>query len=464
MEQKIDLILAAQDIQENDMKELKKDIKQLKTDVGLLPKIQLQLTTVKTDITELKTDVNDNKASIADLEARIKEISEVNEELQRNFQQQSKLTLGDISDNKKNKVAEQVTEQVTEQIRRIGKRKQLIFEGIAENQSTPLETLIGQIIHDTGVKTTPQDIDQVFRVGIKSKTKPRAVLVTFTKQSTRDKIYRARQTIKTNPACQYIWINEALDDTQRYERSLLRALSELAREEGLETKAVGDVLIVQGIKYNFATIDKLPHNITLERAYLRETEDSLYFQSEFSWPSSFAPVNIKYLGTPYTTLEQGYTHRMAVKSGDAEVANEILREHRPRRCKALAKRIKNLNWTEEDEQTEMAALVHKKFQLPEYRRKLVATEGKRLVECTKDRKWAGGVTLWSQEVKSNSKVLPGKNLLGKILEQERKKILDNLTQGLDTDQESENPDEDTPPALEGDDVEQPTGEQEQQDV
>ena len=306
MEQKIDLILAAQDIQENDMKELKKDIKQLKTDVGLLPKIQQQLTTVKTDITELKTDVNSNKVSIAALEARIKEISETNEELQRNLQQQPKPTSGENTVNNENKVAEQVAEQVTEQIRRIGKRKQLIFEGIAENQSTPLETLIGQIIYDTGVKTTPQDIDQAFRVGTKTKTKPRAVLVTFTKQSIRDKIYRARQTMKTNPACQYIWINEALDDSQRYERSLLRALSELAREEGLETKAVGDVLIVQGIKYNFASIDKLPPNITLEKAYLRETEDSLYFQSEFSWPSSFAPVNIKYLGTPYSTIELRY--------------------------------------------------------------------------------------------------------------------------------------------------------------
>ena len=84
------------------------------------------------------------------------------------------------------------------------------------------------------------------------------------------------------------------------------------------------------------------------------------------------------------------------------------------------------------------------------------------MECTKDRKWAGWVTLWSQEVKNNVKVLPGKNLLGKILAQERRNILDNLTQGQDTDQESENPDEDTPPPLEVDDVEQPNGEQERQ--
>ena len=273
MEQKIDLILAAQDTQEIDMKELKKDTKQLKTDVGLLPKIQEQLTTIKTDITGLKNDVNTNKVSIAALKARIKEITESNEELQRDLQQQQKINPNGDTPNNENKVAEQVAEQVAAQIKRIGKRKQLIFEGIAENQSTPLETLICQMIHDTGVKATPQDIDQAFRVGTKIKTKPRAVLVSFTKQSIRDKVYRARQTMKINPACQHIWINEALDNSQRYKRSLLRALSELAREEVLKTKAVGDVLIVQGIKYNFASIDKLPPNITLEKAYFRETED-----------------------------------------------------------------------------------------------------------------------------------------------------------------------------------------------
>ena len=45
----------------------------------------------------------------------------------------------------------------------------------------------------------------------------------------------------------------------------------------------------------------------------------------------------------------------------------------------------------------------------------------------------------------------------------KEKHLRQPYQGLDTDQESENPDEDTPPPLEGDDIEQPNDEQEQQD-
>ena len=311
---KIDLILAAQDVQEADLKEMKKDIKQLKVDVGILPKIQEQMKFFKTDIRVVKDDINSNKASILTLVACIDEITEVNESLQKDLNLQLKPTTNEPS----------MQDKIEEHVRRLGKKKQIIIEGIAENQLTPLETLVAQIVHDTGIKITQQDIDQVFRVGTQMKHKPRAVLVSFTKQSTRDKIYRARLDIKTNPACKNIWINEALDESQRQERSILRALHELAKEEGLESKTVGEMLIIQGIKYTFATIDKLPPNITLEKAFTRETDDSIYFQSEYSLPSSFAPANITYLGTPYSTLEQGYSHRMAIKSGDNMTAQEIL--------------------------------------------------------------------------------------------------------------------------------------------
>ena len=205
MDAKIDLILAAQDVQEADLKEMKKDIKQLKVGVGILPKIQEQMKQFKTDIRAVKDDINTNKASILTLEARIDEITETNESLQKDLNQQRKPTTDEPS----------LQDKIEEHIRRLGKKMQIIIEGIAENQLTPLETLVAQIVHDTGVKITQQDIDQVFRVGTQMKHKPRAVLVTFTKQSTRDKIYRARLDIKTNPACKNIWINEALMNLQK---------------------------------------------------------------------------------------------------------------------------------------------------------------------------------------------------------------------------------------------------------
>ena len=105
---------------------------------------------------------------------------------------------------------------------------------------------------------------------------------------------------------------------------------------------MGDTLIIQGIQYVHSTINKLPPNLTLGKAYLKETEDSGYFQTEHSWPSSFAPADIVYLGTPYSSLEQGYSHHMAVNSGDKEKAHMILQENNPRKCKELTKCMKNL--------------------------------------------------------------------------------------------------------------------------
>ena len=126
MDAKIDLILAAQDVQEADLKEMK-DIKQLKVDVGILPKIQEQMKQFKTDIRAVKDDINTNKASILTLEARIDEITETNESLQKDLNQKRKPTTPDEPS---------LQDKIEEHIRRLGKKKQIIIEGIAENQLT----------------------------------------------------------------------------------------------------------------------------------------------------------------------------------------------------------------------------------------------------------------------------------------------------------------------------------------
>ena len=215
MEQKIDLILTAQDNNEADMKELKKDIKVLKNDVGLLPGLQNQLKAVGADIKGIQSQATANQERIKTLEACIDELTTANDTLQQQIKQHEPQNLQDLIDGK---------------MRRAEKKKHLIIEGIEENLMTPLEMLIGQILHDTGVQVTPQEVDQVYRVGFKSKVKPRAVLIVFTKQSTRDKVYHARMEIKNNQACTNIWINESLDEEQRQERSEMRALSELAKK------------------------------------------------------------------------------------------------------------------------------------------------------------------------------------------------------------------------------------------
>ena len=115
MEQKIDLILTAQDNNEADMKELKKDIKVLKNDVGLLPGLQNQLKAVGADIKGIQNQATANQERIKTLEARIDELTTANDTLQQQIKQHEPQNLQDLIDGK---------------MRRAEKKKHLIIEGI----------------------------------------------------------------------------------------------------------------------------------------------------------------------------------------------------------------------------------------------------------------------------------------------------------------------------------------------
>ena len=134
MEQKIDLILTAQDNNEADMKELKKDIKVLKNNVGLLPGLQNQLKAVGADIKGIQSKATANQERIKTLETCIDELTTANDTLQQQIKEHKPQNLQDLIDGK---------------MRRAEKKKHLIIEGIEENLMTPLEMLVGQILHDT---------------------------------------------------------------------------------------------------------------------------------------------------------------------------------------------------------------------------------------------------------------------------------------------------------------------------
>ena len=162
------------------MKEIKEDIKSLKTDVGLLLQIEIQLKTVQGEVTGIQQNLSSNETKITTLETKIDQLLSKNRELEHKLQQFEE---GKTSVNTLN-----TQESLGDQIRRQAKKKQLTIEGIAEDQITPLEALVRQVFFDTGVKVHEHDIDQIYRIGTRSKNKPRAVIVSLVKQSTRDNL------------------------------------------------------------------------------------------------------------------------------------------------------------------------------------------------------------------------------------------------------------------------------------
>ena len=98
-----------------------------------------------------------------------------------------------------------------------------------------------------------------------------------------------------------------------------------------------DTIVVNGITYEHATINKLPQDLTLELAYSREIENLLLFHSEHVFLSNFYPCNIKIemLDITFGSLEQAYFYLLAKETGNVTKAHLILKTTNPRKIKRI---------------------------------------------------------------------------------------------------------------------------------
>ena len=177
-----------------------------------------------------------------------------------------------------------------------------------------------QIFHDTGVKVHALEIDQIHCEGVYNRRKARPIIVTLTKITTRNAILPNRNAIKRNWHCKEIWINEVVLEQVRIQRNELHALYLLAAHNSHSSRNYLDTLIVDGIAYSHATIEKLPKDLTLELEYSREQNDHLYFSSEHVFLSNFHPCKIALEDVICTSLEQAYFYLMAKEVGDLKAA------------------------------------------------------------------------------------------------------------------------------------------------
>ena len=73
-----------------------------------------------------------------------------------------------------------------------------------------------------------------------------------------------------------------------------------------------------------------------------------------------------------------------------DLAKTVLTIDDPRKCKALVANIKTTEQWQNEEKVEMAQIVTAKYQVPEFRKKMIETGNRRFVECTRDKKMGCG--------------------------------------------------------------------------
>ena len=396
--------------------QIKKDLKVLnelaeknKDDHKILLEIKNELTSYKETNEKLTAEVNTNTLDIDALKTTVKRLEEENHKLK------------DVL--KSGTATQDLTGQINQQIARNQQKYQIIIEGVPENRAEDPILTARQICTDAGVNISTPEIDSAYRLGrFNDKASlPRTILVTFIKRATRDEVYRNRMVIKQNPLCKNIWVNENLDSTQMKERAILRTVVDFAKDIGKEARMVGEQIIISGLKYTYDTLQNLPEQISLERVFTRSDDQYIYFQSEFSPYSSFAKVKFTYKGIPHTSAEQAFCYQKAKGNDFPDLAKSILVTEDPRKCKSMAAVITTTPQWLNQEKEEMAQIVTAKYQVPIFRKKMLDTGTKRFVECTKDKKWGADATLRSKAIKD--KTWHGKNQLGKILDDEKARIL-----------------------------------------
>ena len=150
----------------------------------------------------------------------------------------------------------------------------------------------------------------------------------------------------------------------------------------------------------------------VEKAFTRELNGHIYFNSEHSPLSSFYPAEINYGNEKYCHNEQAYQHQRAVTVGNVDIAKQIKVETDPRKCKSLGHQLPNSQTWDNKKEEVMKDLIQIKAQIPEIKDKLSKTGELSLVECTADSYWACGASFRSQKVQTGKTT--GQNKLGHI--------------------------------------------------
>ena len=316
-----------------------------------------------------------------------------------------------------------------ELLERQRKKANISIEGVLEIENLPLEKLLDDLLEDLDLKCKAKDVcNKIYRKGkyvtptAGNMPKPRPVIVQFYDESFKYEIYKNIKKIVGNEKWNNIFINDELTADQTEKMKNMRSINGYAKSVGMDTKIKGTSLIVEGKKYNLDELDCVPEKITITKAKNIETNGSIIFQGHHSFMSNMAKSEIVYEGIQFNSAETAFQYKKAKLCNKNEEAKLIQRMDDPYMVKRACKNIKETNeWKQKKEKVMRDVLEAKFKQNEELKNKLIKTGNLKLVEGTTDKVWGSGVPIAKYQT-LDTKNMPGKNLLGQMLGEIRKKI------------------------------------------
>ena len=331
-------------------------------------------------------------------------------------------------------------ENKIERLEREKRRSTLVIEGIQETEGEVTSTIVDRALTDLQVGFRSRDCTAVFRRGkgrkevgdIKEGAKGneirqrgRQIVVILPSANEKAAIFRNLKNLKDKDEWRGVFFNDDLTEQQANEQRDLRALAAFAKTKGFNSNVKAGLLWLDGRRYRYEEIHRLPEGISLLHAKnIHILEDkAIVFQSPHSPLSNLHPCNITYRGEAFLSSEAAYQFTRAVECGYHREAQLIKQERNAFKAKNLTADFKSTReWEEKAEQVMREILVAKFTRNRACTNFLLSTGERTLFEGTGDKKWGCGIPIAKAHLISHRN--PGRNLLGHLLEEVRRSLKD----------------------------------------
>ena len=318
-----------------------------------------------------------------------------------------------------------------EMMDRESRKKTIIIEGVREDHELGLHEMVGKLFEDMNLSYDVGACDKILRRGVRKQQRangkavaPRVIAVTFVREGRKAEFFKNLKNLKDIDRWKTIYFGDDLTELQRAEARDLRGIAAHARSKGHRATVRGVTLQIDGNKYMHRDIHHLPADLSLEAAKQVEFDQGkgIGFQGHPSLLSNMSKCSLEYEGEEFKSVEEAFQYQKAICCGDPVAAGKILQSADAYRAKMEGDKVTSTpKWDQKEEQV-MLDLLRVKFKKNQQQRKaLIDTGDKVLVEFTRDRKWGCGLPL-SKMAETKVDKLPGKNLLGDLLNKVRDEL------------------------------------------
>lgn len=277
------------------------------------------------------------------------------------------------------------------------------------------------------------DIIHAYRIGRFKKGTKRNIIVSCATNEVKHRIMSAKSLTKNSKVIKF-YINDDQNLATRVYKSKLWRINEGATKLGLDSKVVGNRIIIEGQSYAQNELDLIPRDVIYASRQERDVPHGIAFRGEDSIFSNFYPCNIVIGGERFSSVEQYFQYCRAIDHGLAQLSKKIMCTNDPAAQKVYGDRAEDsAGWKEKCEHVLYVGVYAKFSQSDELRAKLLESGNRKLYEATKDNQF--GCRLGLKSEKWTTSKFNGGNAQGVILMKVRDELREKFGISVEVDME-----------------------------